>query len=172
VNEFLLLVMAILAPLGSPDYRVRERASRFLAQDVDRHLPVLLIGERSRDAEIAHRCRILANRYYLDNAEELSYNIFPRGMKYLPPLSLPNAFDQEGYLYQTFNPPEFYDEEMPFETYCDYLEATRLWLQDRIALRQPYEAQLNQMAADHLGNDGAGPPWWFHLFAQRLWFIR
>lgn len=56
----MLLIIAIIAQLGSPNYPTRQRTADAIEASLPASLPVVLVGLRSDDAEIRVRCERLA----------------------------------------------------------------------------------------------------------------
>ncbi len=156
-----LTYLLLIPLLGSQDFRTRERVDRQLACHLDKAIVALRIGERSSDPEIAHRCRRLASLYFQANADKLVDAAKPSGgwplidCRRLGDWEEP---DGEWYLVGWYiteammaaRPDDHWEHGWWSRDERDralrhpeaWREATRLYVRDRIAARQPFEAWL------------------------------
>jgi hypothetical protein len=72
-------VLIGLCLCGNGDFRVREKGSKVLYQLVDFSPRTVLDGELGADPEIANRCRLVMNAYFVWHAREFVYLYKPKG---------------------------------------------------------------------------------------------
>jgi hypothetical protein len=157
------LTLCFICLAGHPRFAVREQASAGLARLVDFCPSVVMAGEKHPDAEIAERCRIAVAGFYRRHAEALSRIVFPAGWTRLPWLDYGGSWPCDDLAKQTrwhSYSTEVGTDAVFLECTGRYREMTRLWVRDMIATRQPYRAELEQMATDenHASPEPVGMP--------------
>lgn len=157
----MLLALLLAALLGHPRFPVREAASAHLAAHVDAALPLLVMLERSPDAEVSYRAGVLVTAWVQEHADEISRTVYPTGWTCHPWISSkpPQHLWPVGVGSWWHDVECQYLDRVPhavgsFEPdWLRYREATRLLVRDLIARRVPLaviRAFLDTMAREDM----------------------
>jgi hypothetical protein len=79
-----MVAVALIAQLGSPQYRDREKAGHNLSRLSPLAVPYLQSAQSHKNPEIAIRSTILLTSFYRSNAEKLTAQALPADWPHLP----------------------------------------------------------------------------------------
>jgi hypothetical protein len=159
-----VLTLIFIVLCGHPRYETRAAATRALHQLVDLYPAAVLAGERSAVPEIAERCRLVLNGYFVRHAAELAQALEPAiGWPWCDSLSLSctdetgalmgldwdrerwNLHDRQRFL--TLAQQQGYPPGHPWNA---WREASRLWVEELVSQRRDVAYFLRAMCEGHL----------------------
>lgn len=149
--------VALVAGLGNPQFRVRERCHRLLAHCGELAWPALRQGQNSKDPEVVQRCRLLEAPLRRAHAWQLAGNYKPTRYPRIPWLCLQDNVnpwwnDVYGGKMTDFYRTRAAKEKGAANVWPNHEAervATRLWVADRIIagwLDMEIVAALDRMA--------------------------
>lgn len=130
-----LLILLHITQFGAPHYRQRERASAALTKLLPLAHSYLEAGERSQDAEIAQRCRLLVDKYYQDTAEDKVQHSKPSHWPRMPWVDMVPSSYQGDYTHYLSRGQKKITAGMGQPEWEEYREGTRFLLRDLYAQR-------------------------------------
>lgn len=151
IATYAIFFAATILPLGSPNFRARERATLHLADPtrLDRLVGMCFAGESHGDPEIAARCRILTQQWINRHADELTAAWLPvgwRGWPHAEPIAD----------WQCDMVTVYFDRAVASgfggqlgDRWRAGPEATRLWVRDHITGRADPELLIRDLCERH-----------------------
>ena len=146
-----MVAVALIAQLGSPDYRQRELATNQLVRFSPLAVPHLQAAQSNKNPEIAIRSTFLLTTYYRKNAAQLTEKVRPNGWPHLPWMDmLPHDHpDRDSVVSQYLQRAQSEIGRHGSPDWKDYRHATRLYVQKMFAnghSMKAVQATLNRMA--------------------------